>query len=88
MTREEAINILWMYDVSFEPHPAEEVMHAIDMAIEALRQPEIVRCKDCKYLLPKGSFCSKDMCGLRGMAHYRHVDIHNDFCSRAERREE
>lgn len=50
-------------------------------------QPEIVRCKDCKYLLPKGSFCSKDMCGLRGMAHYHHVDIHNDFCSWAERRE-
>lgn len=47
-------------------------------------QPEIVRCKDCKYLLPKGSFCSKDMCGLRGMAHYRHVDIHNDFCSWGE----
>jgi hypothetical protein len=33
---EEAIEILWQYDVNFEPHPAEKVMHAIDMAIEAL----------------------------------------------------
>ena len=40
MTREEAINILWRYDVNFEPHPAEEVMHAIAMAISALQQPE------------------------------------------------
>ena len=36
MTAKEAIDILWQYDVNFEPHPAEEVMHAIDMAIEAL----------------------------------------------------
>lgn len=36
MTRSEAIKILWQYDVNFEPHPAEDVMHAIDMAIEAL----------------------------------------------------
>lgn len=37
MTAKEAIDILWQYDVNFEPHPAEEVMHAIDMAIEALK---------------------------------------------------
>lgn len=52
MTREEAINILWMYDVNFEPHPAEEVMHAIDMAIEALRQPE-QRWIPCSERLPE-----------------------------------
>lgn len=40
MTREEAIQILWQYDVNFEPHPAEEIMHAIDMAIEALKAQE------------------------------------------------
>lgn len=38
MTRQEAVEILWQYDVNFEPHPAEDVMHAIDMAIEALEQ--------------------------------------------------
>lgn len=41
MTREEAVKILWQYDVNFEPHPAEDVMHAIDMAIEALEQENI-----------------------------------------------
>lgn len=41
MKREEAIKILWQYDINFEPHPAEDVMHAIDMAIEALqREPK------------------------------------------------
>lgn len=38
MTAKEAIDILWRYDVYFEPHPAEDVMHAIDMAIEALEK--------------------------------------------------
>lgn len=47
MTREEAIEILWRYDVNFEPHPPEEVMHAIDMAIEALKA-EPIRCGECE----------------------------------------
>lgn len=52
MTRSEAIKILWQYDVNFEPHPAEDVMHAIDMAIEALeqeqeRQEDIYECPNC-----------------------------------------
>ena len=86
MTREEAIkrfeNLLLHVDTDCVM--GMETTEAINMAIKALEQPEIVRCKDCKYLLPKGSFCSKDMCGLRGMAHYRHVDIYNDFCSWGE----
>lgn len=49
MTREEAIKILWQYDVNFEPHPAEEVMHAIDMAIEALQD------RQTKHTLPDGT---------------------------------
>lgn len=70
MTREEAIQILWQYDVNFEPHPAEEVMHAIDMAIEALKAkcPTCKRCSDHQesgtrcpieehYALPKDGYC-------------------------------
>ena len=64
---------------------AREILNSIQQLPSAQpEQPEIVRCKDCKYLLPKGSFCSKDMCCLRGMAHYHNVDIHNDFCSWGE----
>jgi len=46
MTRDEAINILWRYDVNFEPHPAEDVMHAIDMAIEALKAQDVPDTND------------------------------------------
>lgn len=86
MTREEAINILWMYDVNFEPHPAEEVMHAIDMAIEALRQPEIVRCKDCKYQ-DKGEneSESQNLCGYRPWLYVPVTDDH--FCGYAVRKD-
>lgn len=61
---------------------------AYDVAIKALEEPEVIRCKNCKYLLPKGTFCSKDMCSLRGIQHYRSVNIHNDYCSWAKRRED
>jgi len=36
MSKEEAIEILNQYDVNFEPCPPEDVVVAIDMAIEAL----------------------------------------------------
>lgn len=36
MSKAEAIEILNQYDVNFEPCPAEDVMIAIDMAVEAL----------------------------------------------------
>lgn len=89
-------NLTAIYDVIAviqQIKPRSKAIERIERGVYSLpsaqpEQPEIVRCKDCKYLLPKGSFCSKDMCGLRGMAHYHNVDIHNDFCSRAERREE
>ena len=38
MTKEEAIKILWRYDVNFEPYSAEAVIEAIDMAVEAMRK--------------------------------------------------
>lgn len=49
---------------------------AISMAIEALRQPEIIHCKDCKW--KDGSECVR-------FAEIRVFP--NDFCSRAERKE-
>jgi len=89
MTREEAIEILWRYDVNFEPHPAEKVMHAIDMAIESLKA-EIVRCKDCRhyekfnYEAPSGydGWCNTPVIYADG--HYTNA-LH--FCSWGERRE-
>ncbi len=45
MTREDAINELQYYRRFFLTKRA----NAIDMAIEALSEPQIIRCKDCKY---------------------------------------
>lgn len=83
MTREEAIEILWQYDVNFEPHPAEEVMHAIDMAIEALKAEPIL-CKYCKHL--------KTMCEDEGTCYYWCKQWNNatddwGYCYYGERRE-
>ena len=55
MTKQEAIETIgiaiahveWVYPMDYAV--------ALDMAIEALNQPEIIRCKDCKYY--KGGFC-------------------------------
>lgn len=76
MTREEAVKILWQYDVDFEPHPTEDVMHAIDMAIEALEQerPEIIRCKNCRH----NNNCEIQFDAQAGSEF---------FCGSAERRE-
>ena len=45
MTRDEAIKYIKQWNPI---HP--EKKEAIQMAIEALKQPEIVRCMDCIYL--------------------------------------
>ena len=48
-------------------------------------QPEIIRCRDCKYGSPNGRY------GCR-VYHYQKYETHDmepdDFCSRAERRED
>ena len=64
-----------------------EINKAITTQIKSLpsAQPEIVRCKDCKHGSPNGRY------GCR-VYHYRRYETHDmkpdDFCSRAERREE
>lgn len=46
-------------------------------------QPEIIRCKDCKYAEPNGKYGCE-------VYHYKLYETHDmkadDFCSRAERR--
>ena len=54
-------------------------------AIKALpsAQPEVIRCKDCKYGSPNGRYGCK-------CYHYRLYETHemyeHDFCSRGERK--
>ena len=58
---------------------------AMDMAVKALEQPEIVTCKDCKYWrehkYAKETKRYIPFCGFNAI--YTKAD---DFCSRAERR--
>lgn len=55
MTREEAMDILDKMPLCNEcnssnfPYTCVECGNAFLMAIEALKQPEIVRCKDCRW---------------------------------------
>lgn len=51
MTKEEAIEIIRMAIAKIEWEYPMDYAVAFDMAIEALSQPEIVRCKDCKHRL-------------------------------------
>lgn len=54
----------------------QDILEAHDMAITALRQPEIIRCRDCRY---KYSSDCDNFAGIWVTG--------DDFCSRAERRE-
>lgn len=50
MTREEAIQVLTEISATLKSWSGfSEYPQAIDMAIKALREQEVVRCKDCKY---------------------------------------
>ena len=98
MTNENAINILRHLN---PPHTSKAAFdafrQAIEMAIEALKEPKIIRCKDCKHWMPyEWMFC--EVWQSKNMADYPEDEIGcawsdmamkaNDFCSRGERRTE
>lgn len=79
MTRKEAIeNIRKHFDYMQEWITPKEVLK---VALEALEQPEIVRCNDCERLIENGCGGGDDMCAREGFPVSK-----NDYCSFAERR--
>lgn len=69
MTKEEAIKILWRYDVNFEPYSAEAVIEAINMAVEAMQKQidhiadtgkkvKQMFCSNCRNEAPEGKINS------------------------------
>lgn len=82
MTRDEAIEILkelWRYEKTAKYNDA-QIRKALDVAIEALEQPEIIRCEDCKHSKPVDSQwirCELSSCKLPDF-----------YCASARRREE
>ena len=74
MTREEAIKIIERVDIC-----ANAAETARDMAIAALKEPEVVRCKDCKWVYrDEYSYCY--------FCHERQVRS-DHFCSYGERKD-
>lgn len=56
---------------------------AVDTAISALQQPEIIRCKDCKRWMRE----YLDINGKHGCNVMREYTAPNDYCYKAERKE-
>lgn len=83
MDTKEALQRLQMLHLVAED-PEDKV--AIQMAIQALKHPEIIRCKDCKYceeIGPKLFFCNS--VDIVPVGQYVEPD---GFCSMARRREQ
>lgn len=74
MTREETIATL---KANYPDACFEQLRDAVDTAISVLKQPEIVRCKDCRYTDEDG-VCQSS----KGLA----IQDDDDYCSHAERR--
>ena len=97
MTNENAINILrHLIPPRTSKAAFDAFRQAIEMAIEALEEPKIIRCKNCKYWIPYDWMFS-EVWQSKNIADYSENEIGckycdmsmkaNDFCSRAERRE-
>lgn len=97
MTNENAINVLrHLIPPRTSKAAFDAFRQAIAIAIEALKEPQIIRCKDCKYWIPYDWMFS-EVWRSKNMADYPEDEIGckycdmtmkaNDFCSRGERRE-
>ena len=86
MTNENAINVLRHLSPPRTSKVAFDAFRqAIDMAIEALKEPQIIRCKDCKHHWTHK--CMDSMPIERCDLEQTFYDAEHDFCSLAERRE-
>jgi len=97
MTNENAINVLrHLSPPRTSKATFDAFRQAIEMAIEALKEPQIIRCKDCKHWIPYDWMFS-EVWQSKNIADYPEDEIGcalcdmamkaNDFCSRGERRE-
>lgn len=79
MTREEAIERIKRHMIVHQigAYPHIKLAEALSMAIEALQEPEIVHCKDCK--LRKLEECAMQYECDCGEQHSWEND--NDYCS-------
>ena len=89
MTKEEAISIISGYEAygcGYCLQGDEEVEEALRLAVDALRQETVIRCKDCKFWDSDHIGTGLMLCHISDWNTL--VRSADDFCSRAERREE
>ena len=79
MKREEAIYWIKNLAVLSSEKDMASITEALNMAIEALEQEGIIRCKDCKHFDEENGVCKVD--GNGGWQA-------DDFCSTGERKEQ
>lgn len=89
VTVEEAIDLIekacdtWEFEYATSDEDWwSEVHKARDMAVDALRQPKIIRCEECKYRFHDAGY-ERDWCGRTTGVFRVNKD---DFCSFAERK--
>lgn len=85
MTKEEAISIISGYEVNgcgYCLQGGDEVEEALRLAVDALRQETVIRCKDCKH----DRECTKTI--VRGSKGGGNIYCPVSYCSEAEREEE
>ena len=59
----------------------QDILEAHDMAITALRQPEIIRCRNCRYWEREKPFATSGRCFIWECANRKG----SDYCSEARR---
>ena len=90
MTKQEAIETIRMAIAQIEWEYPMNYVAAFDMAIEALSQPEIIRCKDCEHatMTSDGKMCK--YCAMDTDDFGDQRDVYHDaewFCADGERRD-
>ena len=88
MTKQEAIETIKIAISQVEWEYPMDYAVALDMAVKALSQPEIVRCKDCKHatMTSDGKMCK--YCAMETDDFGDQRDVYHDadfFCAYGER---
>ena len=92
MTIEEAIKVLRTESVEIGGNAVSvcRFCEAMDMAVKALEDVPVVRCRECKHWKPTGSKAGNsfsDMEYIGGCEFTKYCRRESDFCSYGERKE-
>ena len=92
MTNEEAIKVLRTESVEIGGNAVSvcRFWEALDMAVKALEDVHVVRCRECKHWKPSGSKAGNsfsDMEYIGGCEFTKYCRRESDFCSYGDRKE-